>query len=548
MGLSIKAKIMVILLVGCLSVVAAGVLGLVGMKGSNDRIETLYKENLTNVMQVSQIMSVMRDNRIQLLLSLQHDPKSPEVVKLHDHALAFHTNQVTKNIEEINAIWKEFTSGNLNPDEKKMVDDFAETRTRFVKEGLLPASEAILAGKYDEAIVLTLTKINPLFKAADEAAVKLYDNEKKQAKTTQEEALTHYRSTLMLVVVAIVGSILIALFLGTVIIRSIANAATALITASKAMAEGDLSQRVRLDSKDELGTIGRSFDSMADSFARALAKVAESSSQVSAAARQVQSTAERIATGAEEVAAQASTVATAGEEMAATSGDIAQNCLLSVEGAQRATQAAQSGFEVVKHTIDGIKSRGEKTRENAEIVASLGARSDQIGAIVATIEDIADQTNLLALNAAIEAARAGEQGRGFAVVADEVRALAERTTRATKEISEMIKAIQNETRQAITSMDEGVKGTERGAAEAAQLETSLNAILEQISDVSMQVSQIATAAEQQTATTSEISSNMMQITQVVQDTASGAHESATAASQLNGSAEELQRLVRQFKL
>jgi len=547
-NLSIKTKIMIILLVGCLSVIVAGVLGLVGMKGSNNEIEKLYNKNLTNVMQLSQITGLMRDNRIQLLLSLQHDPKSPDIVKMHDHGLTFHIDQVTKNTEELNAVWKKYMSGSLSPDEKRLADDFAEKRTRFIQEGLIPTRDSILAGKYDEATGLTLTRINPLFKTANEAAVKLYDNEKNLAQKSREDASHHYHTTLMLVIGAIIGSILTALFLGIMIIRSITTATTALINASKAMANGDLSQRVRLATMDELGTIGHSFDSMADSFAQALTKVAESSAQVAAAASQVLSTAERIATGAEEVAAQAGNVATAGEEMAATSGDIAQNCLLSVEGAQRATQAAQSGFDVVRHTIDGIKSRGEKTRENAQIVESLGARSDQIGAIVATIEDIADQTNLLALNAAIEAARAGEQGRGFAVVADEVRALAERTTRATKEISEMIKAIQTETKQAIASMDEGVKGTERGVSEAAQLETSLNNILEQINDVSMQMNQIATAAEQQTATTSEISSNMMQITQVVQDTASGAHESATAAAQLNCNAEELQRLVRQFKL
>jgi methyl-accepting chemotaxis protein len=269
---------------------------------------------------------------------------------------------------------------------------------------------------------------------------------------------------------------------------------------------------------------------------------------VTTAANRVHDAAGQIATGSEEVASQTSTVATAGEEMAATSGDIAQNCQYAVEAANVAGQTAQKGFEVVQRTIDGIKMRGAKTRENAVIVESLGARSDQIGEIVATIEDIADQTNLLALNAAIEAARAGEQGRGFAVVADEVRALAERTTRATKEISGMIKAIQTETRQAIISMEEGVKGTERGATEAAELETSLTAILEQINSVAMQVSQIATSAEEQTATTSEISSNMIQITEAVHQSSRGAHDSAAVASQLNGSAEELQRLVGQFKL
>jgi methyl-accepting chemotaxis protein len=190
----------------------------------------------------------------------------------------------------------------------------------------------------------------------------------------------------------------------------------------------------------------------------------------------------------------------------------------------------------------------EKVQETAKTVESLGARSDQIGAIIGTIEDIADQTNLLALNAAIEAARAGEQGRGFAVVADEVRALAERTTRATREIGEMIKAIQNETKGAVAAMEQGVSQVEMGTIEAARSGEALRDILEQINAVAMQVNQIATAAEEQTATTGEISRNMQQIIEVVHQTSFGAQESATAAAQLSGNAEELQRLIRQFKL
>jgi methyl-accepting chemotaxis protein len=190
----------------------------------------------------------------------------------------------------------------------------------------------------------------------------------------------------------------------------------------------------------------------------------------------------------------------------------------------------------------------EKVRDTAKTVEKLGEQSDQIGAIIGTIEDIADQTNLLALNAAIEAARAGEQGRGFAVVADDVRALAERTTRATKEIGEMIKGIQKETKGAVSAMEQGVQQVESGTSEAAKSGLALQDILQQINDVAMQINQIATAAEEQTATTAEISNNMQQITDVVQQTSRGAHESATAAAQLSGNAEELQRLVRQFKL
>jgi len=299
---------------------------------------------------------------------------------------------------------------------------------------------------------------------------------------------------------------------------------------------------------DEVEHLSQEIQRMAGTLKGLLVKINRSSEEVSSAAATVNSTAEHIATGAEQVAAQAGTVATAGEEMSATSGDIAQNCQMAAEGAERASQAAQNGATVVDKTVSVMGQIAEKVQESANTVDALGARSDQIGAIIGTIEEIADQTNLLALNAAIEAARAGEQGRGFAVVADEVRALAERTTRATREIGEMIKAIQSETKGAVTAMEQGVRQVEAGTSEAAKSGAALRDILEHVNAVAMQVNQIATAAEEQTATTSEISSNMMQITEVVQQTSQGAHESAAAAAQLNGNAEELQRLVRQFKL
>jgi methyl-accepting chemotaxis protein len=234
--------------------------------------------------------------------------------------------------------------------------------------------------------------------------------------------------------------------------------------------------------------------------------------------------------------------------MSATSGDIAQNCQMAAEGAHRAAQSAQNGAEVVEKTVVVMGQIASKVQETAKTVESLGARSDQIGNIIGTIEDIADQTNLLALNAAIEAARAGEQGRGFAVVADEVRALAERTTRATREIGEMIKAIQNETKGAVAAMEQGVHQVETGTEEASRSGTALRDILEQVNDVAMQVNQIATAAEEQTATTSEISSNMHQITNVVQETSRGAQESASAANRLSILAAELQQTVSRFKV
>jgi len=344
------------------------------------------------------------------------------------------------------------------------------------------------------------------------------------------------------------AALVLSLLTALTITRSIKRPLGEIVASITVIADGDLTRRVSFDGRDELGRLCAHFNDFVGKFQNIMLQLITDASKVASASTQLMGTAHLMAEGSEEVVAQANTVATAGEEMAATSNDIAQNCHLAAQSAQRANDAALEGSGVVQATVAVMGSIAERVKSAAQTVESLGSRSDQIGAIVGTIEDIADQTNLLALNAAIEAARAGEQGRGFAVVADEVRALAERTTRATKEISDMIKSIQNETRSAVSAMEEGNNEVERGTREAARSGRALEDILEQINAVTTQANQIATAAEEQTATTGEISSNMMQITTVVQRTSRGAGETAEAAKSLSAMSEELQRMVAQFKV
>jgi methyl-accepting chemotaxis protein len=315
-----------------------------------------------------------------------------------------------------------------------------------------------------------------------------------------------------------------------------------------AQGEGDLTRRLPIHSRNEIGELSEWFNTFVGKLHGIISQVSGSSLQLASSALELQLTSRQMTESIAQLSAQSTSLATAGEEMSATSGDIANNCHHAATNASGASQKASQGAAVVGQSIAVMNSIAERVKNAAGTVDALGVRSEQIGAIIGTIEDIADQTNLLALNAAIEAARAGEQGRGFAVVADEVRALAERTTRATKEIGEMIKAIQKETKNAVDSMEQSVTQVEQGTSHASDSGRSLQEILDIINDVTEQIGQIATAAEEQTATTREISGNVMNLNDLAQQNDHALHETAIAANDVSRQAEELKELVGQFRL
>jgi methyl-accepting chemotaxis protein len=361
---------------------------------------------------------------------------------------------------------------------------------------------------------------------------------------TQQSARTARNAIVAIMMLATGLAALVAFW----IIASISRPLRAAVQTADRIAERDLSVAVQGVDGTETGRLMAALGNMVQNLRGIVSQTSGISASIASSSTQLHLTAEKIASGAEQVACQTQTVATASEEMSATSNDIAQNCHAAARSAQQATQAAESGAQVVAQTVQIMNRIALRVNDTSRTVESLGERSDQIGAIVGTIEDIADQTDLLALNAAIEAARAGEQGRGFAVVADEVRALAERTTRATREIGEMIKAIQAETRGAVSAMEEGVREVQHGTEEAARSGSALTEILDQISAVNLQVNQIATAAEEQTATIGEITGNINRISEIVQASAQGSQDSSQAAAQLASLSDDLSTLVTQFKL
>jgi len=309
----------------------------------------------------------------------------------------------------------------------------------------------------------------------------------------------------------------------------------------------DLTQRIPVARHDESGALAATFNEFLDDLQKVIGNIRKCSTDVAQSAFDIRKRAREMTRGAENVASEAATVATAGEEMAATAHVIANNCLSAVESSRSTRDLASDGTAVVNSTIAVMSQIARQVDASATTVGVLGERSNQIGTIIGTIEEIADQTNLLALNAAIEAARAGEQGRGFAVVADEVRSLAERTTKATKEITEMIKAIQLETLGAVGAMNQGVARVKEGTGEAARSGESLGQILTQVDQVTEQIHQIAQAAGEQTSTTSEISGNIDKITQLASRECAQAADLESAATELNRLAEEMISSVNRFQ-
>ena len=531
-------------LIGGFVIVAliAGIIGFIGIAkiraiGAADTM--LYEKITVPTAQLLKISTSFQMMRVEVLYLLRSTTKVEKET---------HVNAI-KGLQEI--IDKEafaYEKTILTDEGKKLFDEFKRERGNYY-------------GLYDKLAQLSMNDQQQEMKAFidsgqfaevgkefNETIKKTVDIKINVAQSTaaKNKAIIS-SSTLLMTGIAVFGMIM-ALGLGIFISRGVTRPLAAGVEVARRLADGDLTVDVQVDSTDETGQLMAAMQKMVQSLRDMITNTVDISIGIASASNQLQSTAQQIATGAEEVAAQTSTVATASEEMAPTSNDIARNCTLAADASHSSTDAANAGAEVVQETITGMGVIAERVRQTSVTVEALGARSEEIGDIVGTIEDIADQTNLLALNAAIEAARAGEQGRGFAVVADEVRALAERTTKATKEIGTMIKAIQNETKVAVKAMEEGVAEVERGAASSQKSGQALKEILDRISEVSMQVSQIATAAEEQTATTNEVSTNVHQITEVVHQTASGAEETADAAAQLARQAESLQSLIRRFKL
>ena len=351
--------------------------------------------------------------------------------------------------------------------------------------------------------------------------------------------------TLVGLLIAAIG-LLVIWFVGHGIARPLKQMVGMLDDIAKG--DGDLTVRLQVNRQDELGQIAQGFNAFLGKLQTMIAEVVGSVQKVSDSSEHTADIAIRTNQGMQKQLAEIELVATAVHEMTATAQDVARNATLAAESANHADLAANQGKSTVQQTATAIGALAEEIGRAVGVVQTLAKDSENINAILVAIRGIAEQTNLLALNAAIEAARAGEQGRGFAVVADEVRNLAQKTQQATEEIQLMIQQLQNGTREVVRVMEQSQAKTNDSVEHANEAANSLETITQAVSVINDMNTQIASAAEEQSAVAEDINRNVNNIGQVANEVASGANEANQASAELTRLAEQQRRLINQFKV
>ena len=538
-NLKIRTKLNILVIFVSLLLVGIGVTGLIGINSSNTALSSVYNDHLIAINQLNDIRNYQMQIRIDLLAARQESDAFEILGK---------TDKVRTSIFQIEKLLQNYNARKMPSSEKTLFDAFVAARVNFGKTGVMPMIDMLQAEKFEQVDKLRKETLQPTYEKASQAIDALILYQVDSAKTEYDRVTKIAKTIRISSIISIAIGLVLTILIGLIITRSVSRGVTVLEQTASKLANGDLTARAALDTQDELGEVARVFNKMATDFASLISQVHQSANQVATAAGIQAVTAEKVSSISSSQTEEAAIAASSIEDLNAAVKEIAQKAEEVVTAANQASVMSDQGQQVVNNAVHGIQKVAQTVAESAELIAALGQRSDQIGQIVKVIKDIADQTNLLALNAAIEAARAGEQGRGFAVVADEVRKLAERTTAATSEISMMITAIQSETGSAVSAMERGSNQVSDGVALANQAGQSLQQINSSVKNVVSMIQQIAASTKLQSESTNEITMRVEHISEMARDNSDSVEKTTHASHDLQQLSGHLQHVVSRFKL
>ena len=538
-NLSISTKLISgFLVVIALSVLIGGI-SLWTLARVNENVNQLGGNWVAAIYALGQMNSGISD--VRRLELAYYGTDKPELRAQFEQELAKQQDLVKKNM----ALYEPTITLDI---EKRLYPELKDHYERFLSDHGRVISLLKDHKSKEAEIIIFGTGKSEFYKAEDDVN-QLVDANYKAAQDEARMAHATYASarltTLLVLGVAIATGLALAFRIASRFSGPLRKAAQMMREAEQ---ERNLTVRLEADSEDEVGQICTSFNGFAKTLHDVITQLAGTADHVASASEEISSSAEQQAQSAATQKDQTTRVATALQEMNVTVQQVSGSSGKASEASRKAAETARNGGSIVDETLAKMRVIAESVRTTAGRVEELGKSSDQIGRIIGVINDIADQTNLLALNAAIEAARAGEQGRGFAVVADEVRKLAERTTSATKEIALMIQTVQQETKRAVGAMEEGTRQVEEGVATTNKAGEALREIIQMSEQVGDMIAQIAAAATEQSSATDEITHSMEQISSLVKESASGAQQSAQACQDLSSMAFELQKIVSNFKV
>lgn len=511
-----------------------------------------YEENYHNRMvplfEVQRVGELMEQTRAQLLLALQHDPNN-QFSSLHDHPTALHIITARQNLAEAERLWQSFSKTPRGPEAAQLAQRYETLRNSLIERGIEPTLKLLEAGQYHEANRVILFEVNPRFNEASAAQLLMSRRLLRGAEEAYETMKDRSQMLTISMIVEGVIAVLIALGFSVYVTRTIRRGIAQITLLADRMSQGDLRTiDIQQQKQNELSTILQTFDATRAQLHGAMETLKSTVEGVANLAQHGVKVAQEASTFVEQQKQETDMVATAMNEMNVAVHEVAQNTDRAAQNATEANEKAKDGQAIVTESVRAMTSLVSEVEGAVQVIEHLVDDANDIGNIVKVISEIADQTNLLALNAAIEAARAGEQGRGFAVVADEVRNLASRTQESTQQINAMISRLQASVNTAATSMTQSQVKAQQVMQSATEADAALQDIAELISGINDMNTQIASTAEEQGSVAEEMNVNIIRINDVADHTADASRRAASSSQQTLTLTQELNQLVARFKL